>query len=225
MAHGQRLDGCVIVVDDIRIAAIGVQRQRTVGADKRGPNRTSRAGAFGSAETDRAHRQVCSRRINVRVVSQHVACRIAASRAVVDATRFRRSASVVHADWRVVDSVDGDIDRRGFGNAAGRHRIGEAGSAVVVRRWIECHHAVWLHSNLTAGDRDRRTSRVGCAIDRRDDGRSFEVVGAARFVQAGDDVKRDNRIFVGDDHVVDDIHHRGDGNGAAVDIGQRAIGR
>ena len=105
------VDQGVAVVDDIEVAAVGVDRERAVEASQGRTHRAGRSGPLNGAGADGAHGAIQGRGIaiiHIGVVVQHVAAGRAAGRGVQGATGLQCGAGVIHRHGGVVGPVEDD---------------------------------------------------------------------------------------------------------------------
>ncbi len=110
----QGLHARVVVVDEVDVAAVGVEGQGAVLAGQGAAN----AADIG-AVADSDHSERFAELVDVGVVGQDVAARVDAREVVVEAARLDGDGVVVVGHRRVVGALDGDVQHRDIGGATG----------------------------------------------------------------------------------------------------------
>ncbi|MNJ20735.1 hypothetical protein D3C77_150730 [compost metagenome] len=93
----------VIVIDQVGVAAIGIEDQAAVLSGKAA---THSAATRALSHTDNA--QGFAEAVDIDVVVQHIAARIAAGGAVVQAAGLNREGIIVVGHRRIIAAADGD---------------------------------------------------------------------------------------------------------------------
>ncbi len=108
LAGAQCLDGGVAVIEGVRPATIGSQRQRPIQAGQWRAECAGCAAAFCAAHAHGRHAQFAARVIHVGDRIQHVAAWVVARSAIVDAASFDCRGDGVRSHRRIVGATDGD---------------------------------------------------------------------------------------------------------------------
>src|SRR6185437_12200119 len=123
--------------------------------------------------------------------------------------------------------VDGDADVGGLGYPASRrYRVGEQRRAVVVGVGREGEHIAGGERHAAVVDRNGGAAGGdGGAVDGGDLGAVIEIVGARDLVRPAHRVEDDRGVFIGGDHIGDDVGHRVDGDADVGGLGYPASRR
>ena len=169
-----------VVVNDIDVGTIGIQRQRAIETFQRCPHHTAGAAVFliaGPYSGDRALRGSCEivaiGCIHITVVADHVADGIAARGAITGAARLDGIADVISGHGCIVgsgdrDRQDADVGEGTVGDGVVEGFAQEGTGIEGVNRWISIvDHidvcAIGLERDRSVEAPQRHTNRAGSA--------------------------------------------------------------
>ena len=176
----------VVVVNNVDVGAVGVDRERAIHARQSRPDRTGRSRPLAGTGADGAYRAIQGRRvasIHVGVVEQHITAGIGACGAVECSAGFQCGAGVIDGNGCIIGAGDDDGQHRCIDQTTGMveqavvERVAQCGSGVE-RIHIEEAVVNHIHIRTVCLERQRAIETLQCCPHHTARAASFPVASA-----------------------------------------------